>query len=250
MAQYVVSSVIQGLLGRQPDMMGSWGTYCSLNLMYLPGAGAGGGQGCCPQPRYLPALLPAASGDAAGPAWGQDTSLGSAVPSALPPPRPLPLTPRGRWTTSPGSWPWPSCSTRSGAGPRGTSRPCAPSPTPSPTSSPRSPPACSSPCSWPARDARSRVRAWEGGQDLMPTSPARHHPGEAPLCASPAPLCASPAPRRLQPPPHRCPPPQIAQHSPGMTQASCPHPGATRGLVTLTWADDMARGEEKRKPGG
>lgn len=44
MAQYVVSSVIQGLLGRQPDMMGSWGMYCSLNLMYLPGAAAGGGQ--------------------------------------------------------------------------------------------------------------------------------------------------------------------------------------------------------------
>lgn len=44
-AQYVVSSVIQGLLGRQPDMIGSWGTYCSLNLMYLPGSAAGGGQG-------------------------------------------------------------------------------------------------------------------------------------------------------------------------------------------------------------
>lgn len=37
MAQYMVSSVIQGLLGRQPDMTGSWGTYCSLNLRYLHG---------------------------------------------------------------------------------------------------------------------------------------------------------------------------------------------------------------------
>lgn len=33
--------MIQGLLGRQPDMMGSWGTYCSLNLRYLQGAVAG-----------------------------------------------------------------------------------------------------------------------------------------------------------------------------------------------------------------
>lgn len=52
MAQYVVSSVIQGLLGRQPDMMGSWGTYCSLNLMYLPGVVAGGDQGHQPQPPW------------------------------------------------------------------------------------------------------------------------------------------------------------------------------------------------------
>lgn len=70
MAQYVVSSVIQGLLGRQPDMMGSWGTYCSLNLMYLPGVVAGGDQGHQPQPPWghdgdvwelcrVPAPLPA-----------------------------------------------------------------------------------------------------------------------------------------------------------------------------------------------
>lgn len=35
MAQYVMSSVIQGLLGRQPEIMGSWDIYCSLNLRYL-----------------------------------------------------------------------------------------------------------------------------------------------------------------------------------------------------------------------
>lgn len=35
MAQYVMSSVIHGLLGRQPEMMGSWDIYCSLNLRYL-----------------------------------------------------------------------------------------------------------------------------------------------------------------------------------------------------------------------
>lgn len=52
MAQYVVSSVIQGLLGRQPDMMGSWGTYCSLNLIYLPGVVAGGNQCHQPQPPW------------------------------------------------------------------------------------------------------------------------------------------------------------------------------------------------------
>lgn len=33
--QYVVLSVSHGLLGRQPDRVGSWGAYCSWNWMYL-----------------------------------------------------------------------------------------------------------------------------------------------------------------------------------------------------------------------
>lgn len=90
MAQYVVSSVIQGLLGRQPDMMGSWGTYCSLNLMYLPGAGAGGDQGrrvpspttClpCPAPGRLGGCCRASSGP--GHVLGLRGALGSATTTA------------------------------------------------------------------------------------------------------------------------------------------------------------------------
>ena len=80
MAQYVVSSVIQGLLGRQPDMMGSWDMYCSLNLMYLPGVVARGGQGHRP----TAATGPSYSGDMAG------TCSGSAMttePRLCSPPR-------------------------------------------------------------------------------------------------------------------------------------------------------------------
>lgn len=177
MAQYVVSSVIQGLLGRQPDMMGSWGTYCSLNLMYLPGAGAGGGQGRRPQPHYVPAVVPAASGDAAGPARGRDTCSGSAMSSALPtatagaahPSRQMDDFTRvlAMAFLQYSIWGRPRAH-RAHQGPA----PCrgAPSPTPSP----RSPPACSSPCSWPARDARSRVRAWGRA------GPRAHQPCPAP----------------------------------------------------------------------
>lgn len=128
MAQYVVSSVIQGLLGRQPDMMGSWGTYCSLNLMYLPRVVAEGDQGHPPQPPWghngdvvemcprcgepqLHSLLRALV------QWCWHQLLGCGCPCHPHGDRAqlLPLTPQGRWRISPWSWPWPSCSTRSGA---------------------------------------------------------------------------------------------------------------------------------------
>lgn len=151
MAQYVVSSVIQGLLGRQPDMMGSWGTYCSLNLMYLPEGAAGGDQGHQPQPPW------AHDGDMVGMCpssaepqlhsllravvqWCQHQLRGCGAPATPTGTQQLlPLTPQGRWRTSPWSWPWPSCSTRSGARRRGdvgvpsSSRPPGAAPTPGPT---------------------------------------------------------------------------------------------------------------------
>lgn len=74
MAQYVVSSVIQGLLGRQPDMMGSWGTYCSLNLMYLPGVVAGG---------VTRATSPSHRGDMMGTQWGCPQAVQSQLHSLL-----------------------------------------------------------------------------------------------------------------------------------------------------------------------
>lgn len=52
--------------------------------------------------------------------------------------------------------------------------------------------------------------------------PRAHQPCPAPPRGS-TPMCI-PSPTQPPAPPHRCPPPQTAQHSPVMTQASCPPP--------------------------
>lgn len=209
MAQYVVSSVIQGLLGRQPDMMGSWGTYCSLNLMYLPGVAAGGDQGHQPQPP-----------------WGHDRDVVGMCPSSTEPQLPsllravVPATSCcdvGAPVSLTGTQPMAGAATAThpsrqmedftlvlamaflqysiwgqvqgrcwGAWQLVPPRSC-------PHPSPHSPLACSNPCSWSARDTRGWVRARWGWDTVLPPPPWTI---QAP---SPPPRDSVAHPRGLQP---------------------------------------------------